>query len=213
MEMRVLIIANGRTGSTTLMEGLADGLGYNYIAEPWNLDLAGKLEHQHYKIDYHNLPEDVVVKVIGNVKQYLGFYMYWTSCPYDCSGLDWLDNDSEPIFWYRFAQKFDKVILLDRYDVQAKIESALHAQHYEEWHGEYEFKDELIPPHKSMKLLYMKEEQSSDLLKLLSRHLEVDITYYEEIFNNKQRESYFGLPIDSKKLFDNFLNTKHRYRK
>ena len=87
------------------------------------------------------------------------------------------------------------------------------AQHYEEWHGEYEFKDELIPPHKSMKLLYMKEEQSSDLLKLLSRHLEVDITYYEEIFNNKQRESYFGLPIDSKKLFDNFLNTKHRYRK
>ena len=64
-----------------------------------------------------------------------------------------------------------------------------------------------------MKELYIKEEVSSELLKLLSRKLEVDITYYEEIFNNKQRQSYFGLPIDSKELCDNFLNTKYRYQR
>jgi hypothetical protein len=210
--MRVLILANGRTGSTSLMLGLASGLRCEYIAEPWNLDLIDKIEPKHHEIDYHNLPEDVVVKCIVNVKQYLGFYMYWTKCPFDCSGLDWLDNGSEAVFWYRFAQKFDKIILLDRYDVRARVLSALHAQHYEEWHGEYEFKEEIIPPHKNMKELYIKEEVSSELLKLLSRKLEVDITYYEEIFNNKQRESYFGLPIDSEKLFENFLNTKHRYQ-
>ena len=211
--MRVLILANGRTGSTTLMKGLANGLGCNYIAEPWNLDLVDNLLPIHHDIDYHNLPEDVVVKVIVNVKQYLGFYMYWTNRPFDCSGLDWLDNASEAVFWYRFAQKFDKIILLDRYDTQAKVVSSLHAQHYESCDGQYEFKKEIIPPYKNMKELYIKEEVSSELLKLLSRKLEVDITYYEEIFNNKQRQSYFGLPIDSKELCDNFLNTKYRYQR
>ena len=208
--MRVLIIATGRTGSTNLMFGLAEGLGCNYIAEPWNLDLAHRVKPENHEIDYNNLPEDVVVKVIVNVKQYLGFYMYWTTCPYDCSGLDWLDNDSEAVFWYRFAQKFDKVIILDRYDTHAKVVSAVHAQHYNNWHEEYKYNEKLLPS--SLKELYIKEEVSTELLKLLSRKLEVDITYYEEIFNNKQQESYFGLPIDSEKLFENFLKNKHRYK-
>ena len=207
--MRVLILATGRTGSTNLMMGLAEGLGCNYVAEPWNLDLALKGIPQD--IDYNNIPEDVVVKVIVNVKQYLGFYMYWTTCPYDCSGLDWLDNDSEAVFWYRFAQKFDKVIILDRYDIHAKVVSAVHAQHYDIWHKEYKYDERIIPS--NLKELYLKEEVSTELLKLLSRKLEVDITYYEEIFNNKQRESYFGLPIDSEKLFENYLKNNHRYKK
>jgi hypothetical protein len=208
--MRVLIIATGRTGSTNLMFGLADGLGCNYIAEPWNLDLAHRIKPENHEIDYNNLPKDVVVKVIVNVKQYLGFYMYWTTCPYDCSGLDWLDNDSEAVFWYRFAQKFDKVIILDRYDTHAKVVSSVHAQHYNNWHEEYKYDEKLLPS--NLKELYIKEEVSSELLKLLSRKLEVDITYYEEIFNNKQQESYFGLPIDSEKLFENFLKNNHRYK-
>ena len=139
--------------------------------------------------------------------------MFWRVCPYDCTGLDWLDNDSEAVFWYRFAQKFDKVIILDRYDTHSKVVSALHAQYYKNWHENYEFKQEIIPPHKSMKEFYIKEEVSTELLKLLSRKLEVDITYCEELFNGAMRKNYFDLPIDNERLFKNYLDPKLKYRK
>lgn len=208
--MRVLILATGRTGSTQLMKGIADGLDYNYIAEPWNLDLINILDKKHQEIDFHNLPEDVVVKVIVNTRQFLGFYLYWTNGPYNTEGLDWLDTCSEGVFWYRFAQRFDKVIILDRYDIYAKVVSAQMAQAYNLWDDKYVYDEKLLP--ENIDELKIKEEVSSALLKILSWKLSIDITYYEELYDNIQKENYFNLPLDSKRLFDKYLNTKYRYQ-
>ncbi len=208
--MRVLILATGRTGSTQLMKGIADGLDYNYIAEPWNLDLINILDKKHQEIDFHNLPEDVVVKVIVNTRQFLGFYLYWTNGPYNTEGLDWLDTCSEAVFWYRFALRFDKVIILDRYDTYGKVISAQMAQAYNIWDNKYEFDEKLLP--ENIDELKLKEEVSSALLKILSTKLKIDITYYEELYDNIQKENYFNLPLDSKRLFDKYLNTEYRYQ-
>jgi len=208
--MRVLIIATGRTGSTQLMKGIAEGLDCNYIAEPWNLELKDKLDDKHQTIDYQNLPEDVVVKVIVNTKQSLGCYLYWTDSPYNTTGLDWLDAESETVFWYRFAQKFDKVIILDRRDTYARVVSASISQRRGIWHDKYLYDEKLIPENTDE--LIMEAETSSALLEILSRKMKIDITYYEEIYNNMQRKNYFNLPLDSKKLFDKYLNTKYRYQ-
>ena len=212
--MRILILANGRTGSTNLMLGLAEGLDYDAVPEPWNrvLKLRPEYQNESYKnFTYQNLPDNMVVKSIVNVQQYLGFYWNQPYPRYDCEGLDWLDNASEVVFWYRFAQKFDKVIILDRRDIDARVSSALHAQYFQKWRGAYTYTPSIIPDTETWKQLKMKEEQSSDILKLIARHLGLEVTYYEDIYTNKVQD-YFGLGVDNQKMFDNYINPKYKYK-
>ena len=212
--MRILILANGRTGSTNIMLGLAEGLDYDAVPEPWNrgLKLRPEYHNEAYKnFTYQNLPDNMVVKSIVNVQQYLGFYWNQPHPRYDCEGLDWLDNACEVVFWYRFAQKFDKVIILDRRDIDARVSSALHAQYFQKWRGAYTYTPSIIPDTETWKQLKMKEEQSSDILKLIARHLGLEVTYYEDIYTNKVQD-YFGLGVDNQKMFDNYINPKYKYK-
>lgn len=213
--MRILILANGRTGSTNLMLGLGEGLGYDVVPEPWNNSLKLKPEYQSeaYKnFGYLYMPNNIVVKCIVNVQQYLGFYWNQPHPKYNCKGLNWLDNASEVVFWYRFARNFNKVIILDRRDIDARISSALHAQYFQKWKGAYTYTPSIIPDAETWKQLKMKEEQSSDMLKLIARHLELEVTYYEDIYTDKVQD-YFGLGIDNQKMFDNYISPKYKYRR
>ena len=213
--MRILILANGRTGSTNIMLGLAEGLDYDAVPEPWNRGLKLRPEYQSegYKnFTYQNMPDNIVVKSIVNVQQYLGFYWNQPYPKFNCEGLDGLDNGSEVVFWYRFAKKFDKVIVLDRRDIDARVSSALHAQYFGKWRGAYTYTPSIIPDTETWKQLRMKEEQSSDMLKLVAHHLGLEITYYEDIFTNKVQD-YFGLGVDNQKMFDNFINPKYKYKR
>lgn len=211
--MRVLIICNGRTGSSALMRGLAEGLKCHFVAEPWNfVQFNDTFEQDRRNFRYQELDENVVVKCLINTQQYLGFYLWWTSCPYDVKGLDWLDNNSELVFWSRFAEKFDKVILLDRKDILAKVKSSAHAQATDNWDKPYIAQPKFEPKGKYLEELILKEEAGVKLLEILSKYINIDITYYEDLYNGKMRDNYFDLPIDNEKLFKNYLDPKLRYR-
>jgi len=196
------------------MRGLANGLKCHFVAEPWNLrEFNPEFEEHRKNFRYQELDENVVVKCIINTQQYLGFYLWWTNCPYDVEGLDWLDNNSELVFWSRFAKKFDKVILLGRKDMMAKIKSSAHAHATDNWHSPYVAKPEFEPKGEYLKELILKEEAGVKLLETLSKHLNIKITYYEDLYNGKMKDNYFDLPIDNEKLFKNYLDPKLRYRR
>ena len=197
------------------MLGLGKGLDYDVVPEPWNRGLKLRPEYQSeaYKnFTYQNMPDNIVVKSIVNVQQHLGFFWNQPQPKYDCEGLDWLDNASEVVFWYRFAKNFDKVIILDRRDIDARISSALHAQYFQKWRATYTHTPSIMPDTETWKQLRMKEEQSSDMLKLIAHNLGIEMTYYEDIYTGKVQD-YFGLGVDNQKMFDNYINPKYRYKK
>lgn len=194
------------------MEGIAEGLNCPFVSEPWHYRIfPAKYEKHRQDFICGKLNKSVVVKGIINADQYLGKYLYWTEQPYLVDKLDWLDA-IEVVFWSRFAKKFDKVILLDRKDTEAKVISLEQAGNTANWHNQYTVEEKYIPKGELFRELVLRQKAGEALLKVLADHMNIDITYYEDLFDGKMKDNYFDLPIDNEKLFKNYLDPKLRYR-
>jgi len=160
--MRILIISLPRTGSSTLTNKYRLNYNLKAIEEPFSEPNDGK-----YSIEDISKNNLIVKTIIGQIPK---------------------NENNEIIFWYNQSLTFDKVILLSRKDLKACIESTSYLYYNAirgfEYNESYEW--HLTPNHEVISKYIYKCE--SDLNKL-SKLLNIDIIYYEDIYdlNSKDR--------------------------
>ena len=97
-----------------------------------------------------------------------------------------------------YSKNFDKVILLDRLNKEEQIQSATWMFHNDTSNVKWKWDNKLIGTPAYNKAVY-EIELLTERLNALSQELEVEITYYEDIyFGNKSIEGF--QPILNKKL-------------
>jgi hypothetical protein len=156
--MKILIISLPRTGSNSLLNKIAYEFNLQPISEPFY-----KNKTNAYKSSY----DGVVVKTIISQKP------------------DYVTNIHEWLI--EFTKEFDKVILLSRKDLKACAESLAFFLHNESIGF-----DSVTPYSWYETPNYLETEklvkQLNDDLNKLSKELNIDIVYYEDIFNTNSPE-------------------------
>ena len=110
----------------------------------------------------------------------------------------------------KLVEVSDLTILLGRRDTQKKNESLNYAfNNLENWHQKYIFKEEKI----SDRTLQVSERQDM-LLNIFSKFLDIEITYYEDLYFNESFRKQFSIKIgeNGEKLLS-YLNKDDKYRK
>jgi hypothetical protein len=190
--MSVLIVALPRTGSTVLMRAFI-AQGYDYASEPWNPTVSNLRKNLNFKWKDIKPESNIVVKTM----------------------IRHLPHNSETslphLFYTEFAQQFDKVILLDRYDLSEQSISLSNAVLTDQWLGKYlpkHIPDELL----KHQTLFLDSEKAE--LSALSHTINTNVVYYEDIYFGTQevKDKFYhdwGIKSDeAKKLLD----PKHKYR-
>ena len=164
--MRILIIATPRTGSTELTSRLSRMLSLKPIYEPFN-DMNPFNFHHPSFMEHHSLPEDCVVKsLVGQIP-----YRKRTNM-----NNEYLIQICKE-FYEMYSKNFDKVILLGRRDLVAQTESW-------NWFTNKNNNEPYIyakQPHYDENEKYIHDRDR--ILRQLSKHLDLPITYYEDIYN------------------------------
>jgi len=152
--MKILIIALGRTGSTSLLFKLAEENGLSVIMEP--------LKRNEYREDEN----DIIIKT-----------------------LIWQIPDGEnPENWFKYLiSKFDKTILLTRRDLRGLTESLAYYRYHKHngFHSNTPYLWEKTPNYDEIESLVI---QSNDILNKIGKELNIEITYYEDIFKSSMNE-------------------------
>lgn len=187
--MRILIIANERTGSTTLMKGLSNLFNIPFVREPF---LPKELDSANYNFDENSI---IVKTLIGQQNT----------------------NESHFIFLKKIISKFDYIILLGRKNVNERYESLLTAQKTKLWHlkyskKNYEFNDLEKYFFKNYTIV------TNELLLLFGKEINKEIIWYEDLFSNFHNSvdtlKKTGLPItdnEFEKIYKNYLSPLHKY--
>ena len=152
--MKILILAMARTGSTSLQKRIAEEYGLKIIFEP-SYDASYDLEKQ--------IEEDSVVKII-----------LWRIPDGVTDEMKW---------WLELTSKFDKVILLARKSLKDCAESISYMRYQRErtsFNGSMKYVWEPTPNYPEV--YDMVNEYYFKMVEL-SKALDVDITYYEDIFD------------------------------
>lgn len=201
--MRVLIVGTHRSGTTSLLKGIADQ-GYNKISEPFN---------RHFREKIYDYPiKDISVNKFICVKSII------TQVPKT-------ENYNPIKFYYQWSKVFDKVILLDRMDesdhwlsycnlLNKTLNSESNKLH-DTW-----YKDEITSDLEKdlIRLGYQKElKKERVFIRELSEALKIPITYYEDLFSFDRDRSLriiekMGLNLNSLKLLD-YLDPNKKYMK
>jgi hypothetical protein len=152
--MKILILAMARTGSTSLQKMIAKEQGLKIIFEP-SYDASYDLNEQ--------IEKDSVVKII-----------LWRIPKGVIDEMKW---------WLELTSKFDKVILLARRNLKDCAESVSYMRHQRErapFNGSLKY---IWKPTPNYPEVYnMVNEYYSKMVEL-SKILNIDITYYEDIFD------------------------------
>ena len=185
--MRILLITIPRSGSVSLLLGLSKSLSLDKVGEPFNKQLWKETPN----IDKNN----IVVKTF----------------------IDQLPNEqlNNIEFYKKLSNDFHKIIIVSRKNLIESAESyAYHNKHStkEGWMNRYYFNDVGLNVehwYNWFNILH------SDLEKL-SKELEMEIDWYEDIFsgNPSSIDSFLNkhsLAVDKKILLD-YLNPKNKYR-
>ncbi len=166
--MRICIIANPRTGSTSLYGLLKDHLpqSYHCVSEPYNV---GYMESISDTTNHH-------IEILNNDNILLKHIIYQTPPNYSVS--DWLD-------W--LVTHFDKVILLDRKNRIEQAESfEFHiSKNFKNWHTRRVYYMDEVDPLKIENRINIFESAANFLHKYSKSF---PMFYYEDIFVEKNRE-------------------------
>jgi hypothetical protein len=165
-DMKILIIATPRTGSTELTFRISRILSLKPIFEPF-IDM-NPFNYKHPSfMEHHSLPDDCVVKsLVGQIPYRKRMNM---------NNDDLINICKE--FYEMYSKNFDKVILLGRYDLVAQAESWNWFTHKND-NEPYVYTKQ---PHYDENEKYIHDRNR--ILRQLSRHLDLPITYYEDIYN------------------------------
>ena len=173
--MKVLIVAQARSGSTSLLKAVGYGSDLMIINEPFR-------DNDKFSDDYKLIKDtdNIVVKTVGN-----WFYR--------------MDEFSDP---NKLFSMFDKVIGLTRNNVEETTTSYLVASHFNSWRkGQKEHK--LSDEEYNKIILDKYEEQLEDVKKIQSeiKSFNIEQFTYEGLFKDKTEldaiEKYLGFEIRS----------------
>jgi hypothetical protein len=164
--MRICILANPRTGSSSLYSLLERQLPktYHCVSEPFNPDYMKSISDNRDHSFFIESKTDVLLK-----------HIYYQVPPK-------FDSNDKWVTW--LFNNFDKVILLDRRDRLAQAESFVYHQskNLSSWHIKqvYKFKD-IDSKSINERIEYLNKDGES----LLNLSKECPIFYYEDIFIKK----------------------------
>ena len=166
--MRILIIATPRSGSTELTRRLSRMLLLKPIFEPF-IDM-NPFNYKHPSfMEHHSLPDECVVKSL------VGQIPYRKRANMDDEDLIQICKE----FYEMYSKHFDKVILLGRHDLVAQTESWNWFTNKNNSNEPYVYTKQ--PNYKNNKDYILLKNR---ILRQLSRHLDLPITYYEDIYNH-----------------------------
>lgn len=198
--MKICILSIGRAGSTSLYNTIKRhlGKGYYYIGEPFNdkINRINKIEENQF--DLISKKENVLIKTILTHKP------------------NSVDSDTFNNWMFTF---FDKIILLDRFDKKAQVESfsfLIHTEN-EEWHKKQFYDMSLVPKH------FIEDwDNRLDILKKqlvdLSLKHNKKIYYYEDIFVNKNTDTineifdYLEIEMDANIINEFIISEDYKVR-
>lgn len=199
--MKVLILGISRSGTNSLRNAFYNQ-GYHTIGEPFNQGLKDDRDYLYPLKDF-NIQEKVCVKGLCNQ-----------------SPINIELNSLE--FNKKFINDFDKVILLDRKNIEEHKESFLHLEWRisnnqavnQKWTSSIipeSFRRNFEDRNEYQKLFNQKEE-----LKEIADFSNIPITYYEDIYGEDRTRSLeviksWGIDLDYDK-FNEDLNPKYKLR-
>ena len=219
--MKVLILGIGRSGTSSLMNGIAEQFDVR-VSEPFYHRPIFK-EFKEFKWPLKVLEDkgNVVIKCLINQtplhlnvntdEEMQGFYVDW-------------------------SKEFDKVILLSRKNIQEHWESWLNLMyrfyqvHKEPWPGDRTKEPKFVKnshdkwhwetiPQDFIDLqspIRYKFDQHHESIKVISEQLNIPITYYEDLYGEDRIESFeiinkWELDLDPFELND-YLHPRSKYR-
>lgn len=208
--MKILILANLRSGSTTLFNALYKSMkGYKGFCEPWNPSETKFGDSKStYSLEYPNL----IVKI-------LPWDLYFN---YSFKIID--DSFQSNIISVNYVKSciinslndyvinFDKVILLNRKNKLEQAQSNSFAARNNLFHNNYEY-DDFQDLSRSFNLI----KNHDDILDYLSNSWKIPLIYYEDLFlgNTNNIDNFvknYDLPVKDFKILYEYLNPKNRYR-
>ena len=166
--MRILIIATPRSGSTELTSRLSRMLLLKPIFEPFRIRNPFNYRHPLF-MENHSLPDECVVKsLVGQIPYKKRMNMNIEDLIVICKE-----------FYEMYSKNFDKVILLGREDLVAQAESWNWFTNKVDNNEPYIYTEQ--PGYKSNQNYILERNR---ILRQLSTHLDLPITYYENIYNH-----------------------------
>ena len=211
--MKILILALPRTGSSSLLRKIHK---QNYIGffEPYGLP-AKKLYNNPYPLTQLFENKKIVVKqMVCDIPNEKDFPVEFFPHPYTNPTL-YVSQQLD------FTKYFDKIILLDRKNITEHLESFIHVKYkmennqsaHSNWYKTdlpKKWRDDFIRENRHSVFYTMKSE-----MLLLSKKLNIDITWYEDLFGNDRNKSLeiiksWNLDLDSNQLNED-LHPRNKY--
>jgi|TARA_A100001391_G_scaffold11286_1_gene6719 hypothetical protein len=191
--MKILLIANARTGSTVLYKALSDILGLKRYGEPFNYGMRKKANTLIRKYPFP-LQHNCIVKTLTR------------HIPEEF-------KSDEINFYDEWKRDFDKVILLARENLQDIYESQDFFRHIKQhWHQKYKYET----PYTFRRELYKFINDSYDYIKWYSKKSHIPITWYEDLYSGDKEKikkciDNWEIDISVDDLY-NYVNPEKRYR-
>jgi len=196
--MKIHILGTPRSGTTSLINGIADSLNYTIkIFEPHNT----------------NQP---FIKSDSDYKKHLDFLNHTT---YNVVEKNLINNPTNlyPLktvsFYKKYLKNFDINILITRKDIKASTQSLSHAVMNDTWFDYYQIDPKCYNPK-----AYEFFKEANNLITQLSKELNIPLFYYEDLFTEnisftlKKLES-ISLKLDDVKPFYYYLNPNKKLGK
>lgn len=203
--MKIQILGNPRTGTTTLYYALLNTINHSAgIYEPLN-------PHTNYKIiNDKKLQEHL--SIINNCNMNVIEKNTIVNEPKNCTTEHKRVQEVERQFnFYKsYLQNFDKVILLYRKNIISTCRSLANAQVYGTWHTSYT-SDPTLNFEKHIPVI----ELNNKVLLKLSKHLNIPLTYYEDLYSGdldylNNFLTYYDIKVNNLKEFYSVMDPQHK---
>ena len=210
--MKVLIISVPRSGSTSIFRGLYNSLdGYMGFDEPFNgSDEGFGDKKQNYNLNSSNL----IVKLLTGDLAFLSPIRDYIFSENYVSFKDLIPLFAEKLVEY--STNFNRIILLDRKNHYLAAQSLQYAGDREEkthYHKKYKYNlNNNVKPQ-----IFNFLNNHRILLNEVSKSLNLNINYYEDIYTNNPNDAIKFLNNNKIELnnfnkFYKFINLKNKYR-
>ena len=196
--MKIHILGTPRSGTTSLLNGIADSLNYTIkILEPFS-------------------QKQTFVKLKGDYKKHLNFLKNVT---YNVVEKNLINNPSDlypnkTISFYKdYLKNFDVNILITRKNIEEASQSLSHATIKHTWLDSYQKDPNIVDPGAHDFLI-----KSNSLITQLSKDLNIPLFYYEELFTKNinltlQKLESVGIKLDNIGPFYHYLNPNKKLGK
>ena len=209
--MKILILGNLRSGSTTLFNALYKSMeGYKGFCEPYNPSETRFGDSKStYSLEYSNL----IVKILPwDLHSDYSFFVVDNAFQNNMSSVDFIKSFIINSL-NNYVINFDKVILLNRKNKLEQAQSYSFASRNNLYHNNYEYDDNFQDLSRSFNLI----KNHDDILDYLSNNWKIPLIYYEDLFlgntdNINNFVKNYNLPIKDFKILYEYLNPKNRYR-